>query len=194
MIDDPISSLSHIYIFNVAQLIKQYFINPKQKDFIQIFILTHSLYFFHELVNWRYTESNDANKKKLQKFFRIIKSGTSKIQEMKYSEIRNDYESYWDVVNNSSQENMPLVANAIRNIIEYFFGFIDKEDGIRSIFKKDRLKDNKYQAFNRYMNRESHSDLTNLSDYNEFDLDAFKEAFKGVFKEAGHEQHYHKYI
>ena len=40
VIDDPISSLSHIYVFNVAQLIKKTFFNNNYK---QIFILTHSL-------------------------------------------------------------------------------------------------------------------------------------------------------
>nr|WP_235595441.1 AAA family ATPase [Leptospira interrogans] len=45
IIDDPISSLSHIYVFNIGQLIKKYFTNPNS-DYEQIFILTHSLYFF----------------------------------------------------------------------------------------------------------------------------------------------------
>jgi len=45
VIDDPISSLSHNHIFNVAQLIGKHF----RKKFEQIFLITHSLYFFHEI-------------------------------------------------------------------------------------------------------------------------------------------------
>jgi wobble nucleotide-excising tRNase len=47
VIDDPISSLSHIYVFNIAQLIRKYFL--KYNTYHQVFILTHSLYFLHEL-------------------------------------------------------------------------------------------------------------------------------------------------
>ncbi len=46
VIDDPISSLSHTYIFNISMLIKKYFFNKNK----QVFVLTHSLYFFHELI------------------------------------------------------------------------------------------------------------------------------------------------
>lgn len=47
VIDDPISSLSHIYIFNIGQLIKSFFF--RHPRFKQVFVLTHSLYFFYEL-------------------------------------------------------------------------------------------------------------------------------------------------
>ena len=49
VIDDPISSLSNNYIFDMAQFIKFVFI--KSNDiFKQLFILTHNLYFFYELL------------------------------------------------------------------------------------------------------------------------------------------------
>ena len=49
VIDDPISSLSHIYIFNIGQMIKNDFF--KSKNYEQVFVLTHSLYFFYELTD-----------------------------------------------------------------------------------------------------------------------------------------------
>ena len=49
VIDDPISSLSHMYVFNVAQLIRKNFFGDN--GYKQIFILTHNLYFFHELLH-----------------------------------------------------------------------------------------------------------------------------------------------
>ena len=55
------------------------------------------------------------------------------------------------------------------------------------------FKDNvKYQAFYRYINRESHSDNTNIYDMKEFDYDSFQEAFHEVFNLAGYEEHYMK--
>lgn len=45
VIDDPISSLSHIYVFNIGTLIKSEFFGSS-KFYEQIFVLTHNLYFF----------------------------------------------------------------------------------------------------------------------------------------------------
>ena len=49
IIDDPISSLSHIHIFNIGRLIHNEFLRTDTYE--QVFILTHSLYFFYELTN-----------------------------------------------------------------------------------------------------------------------------------------------
>lgn len=70
VIDDPISSLSHIYVFNISQLIDNEFFNSKQpnsSNYEQVFILTHSLYFFNELIDWQDKKKNDRKKK--QKLF-----------------------------------------------------------------------------------------------------------------------------
>ena len=183
VIDDPISSLSHIYIFNISELIKSTFMREQDNNnMLQCFILTHSLYFFHEL----------ANKSKNNiKYFRIIKKENSEIKNMKKTDIRNDYESYWDIIKNSNES---LMANAMRNIIECFFGFVRKKNGIKKIFEIKKFKDNKYQSFKRYMNRYSHNDMVNINDYKDIDINMFKEAFELMFKEAGYEKHYSKYM
>ena len=184
VIDDPISSLSHMYVFNIAHLIRECFIEPKQSDFLQCFILTHSLYFFHELANKNYEGK--------QKLFYIKKTDTSQIEQIDYSTIQNEYDVYWNVVKDASQENIALVANAMRNIIEYFFGFIERLDDIKEIFKKDSFKGSNFQSFKRYIQRESHDDRTNINNYKEFDVGVFQKAFKQMFTEAGHKDHYDK--
>ena len=55
VIDDPISSLSNIYVFNVGSLIKTEFF-CSSKIYNQIFVLTHNLYFFYELAKAPYRE------------------------------------------------------------------------------------------------------------------------------------------
>ncbi|EAL6173724.1 hypothetical protein GHH57_08555, partial [Campylobacter jejuni] len=59
VIDDPISSLSFNYIYEIAQLIKHtFFENTLYK---QIFIFTHNLYFYHEffkIINKEDTKNN----------------------------------------------------------------------------------------------------------------------------------------
>lgn len=184
VIDDPISSLSHIYVFNIGRLIHNEFLGSNNYE--QIFVLTHSLYFFYEL-----TYINKDRREANQKLFRIYKNETgSFISEMKYEEIQNDYQSYWLIIKDDKQAPA-LIANCMRNIIDYFFNFIEKTD-FNNVFQRPRLKCNKFQAFNRFMNRESHSLGQNIFDIKEFDYNSFKEAFRLVFEESGYEEHYKK--
>lgn len=187
VIDDPISSLSHIYVFNVAELLKEHFIGKNAK-FLQCFVLTHNLYFFNELITQ--TKRNSGNRK----LFRISKNENSQISEMGSNEVQNDYQSYWLIIKNQDENNKFMVANAMRNIIEYFFGFMEKQQDLNNIFQKPELSTNDYRAFKRYINRESHSDLTNISDFKDFDLNKFQKAFKKVFEETGYKDHYKQMI
>lgn len=188
VIDDPISSLSHIHVFNVSCLLRERFID-KVKDkhpFEQVFILTHSLYFFYEVV-YRKKDKREAS----QKLFRMAKNSEgSYIEEMKYSEIRNDYEAYWSVINDPKTPPA-LFANCMRNILDYFFGFVGRLE-FNNIFNIEELKDVRYTAFNHYMNRESHYGPENISDYKEIDYDVFHEALKLVFVKTKFGEHYEK--
>lgn len=182
VIDDPISSLSHVYVFNVGHMIKTEIFNSMQFD--QVFVLTHSLYFFYEL-----TDTNHKRRKEWQKLFRLTKNSSgSRIAEMAYEEVQNDYQAYWGIVKDSQQPSA-LIANCMRNIVEYFFGFVERRD-FNNVFLRPSLQDNKYQAFYRFMNRESHSFGQNVFDYKEFDFSSFHEALKLVFEENGFSEHY----
>lgn len=186
VIDDPISSLSHIYVFNVGRLIHNEFLRTSKYD--QIFILTHSLYFFYELTN-----TNHKQREETQKLFRICKNTEgSYFVKMKYEEIQNDYQAYWHIVKDRSQAPA-LIANCMRNIMEYFFNFVEKQD-FAQIFDRKELQETRFLAFNRYMNRESHSKGQNIFDIKEFDYDNFRDAFKLVFEIEGYSEHYQKMI
>lgn len=186
VIDDPISSLSHIFVFNIGRLIHNEFLRTDKYN--QIFILTHSLYFFYELTN-----TNHEARKKTQKLFRICKNSEgSYFEEMHYEEIQNDYQAYWNIIKDKKQPPA-LIANCMRNIIEYFFNFVEKQD-FAQIFDRKELKENRFMAFNRYMNRESHSKGQNIFDFKEFNYDNFRDAFKMVFDTEGYSDHYNKMI
>lgn len=186
VIDDPISSLSHIYVFNVGRLIHNEFLRNEKYE--QVFLLTHSLYFFYEM-----TDTNKERRKEQQKLFRIRKNSTgSAILEMSYEEIQNDYHSYWFVIKDD-QQAPALIANCMRNIIEYFFNFVEKKD-LNNVFQKPAMQENRFQSFCRYINRESHSLGQNIFDIKEFNYADFKDAFALVFKENGYEEHYKKMI
>ena len=182
VIDDPISSLSHVFIFNVGRLIRSVFF--RNDRFCQVFLLTHSLYFFYEL-----TDIDHNRRKETQKLFRISKpSSGSVIQEMKYEEIQNDYQAYWSVVNDPNHPPA-LIANCMRNIVEYFFNFVRKKD-LNNVFQMPELQDTKYQAFYRYINRESHSLGQNIIDMKEFDYATFKEGLRLVFEKSEYLEHF----
>ena len=184
VIDDPISSLSHIYVFNIGRLIHNEFLRTKKYD--QLFILTHSLYFFYELTN-----TNHKDRKETQKLFRICKNiESSYFENMKYEDIQNDYQAYWHIIKDEKQAPA-LIANCMRNVMEYFFNFVEKQD-FAQVFQRPELQENRYMAFNRYMNRESHSKGQNIFDIKEFNYDRFREAFKKVFETEGYIDHYNK--
>lgn len=203
VIDDPISSLSHIYVFNIGRLIKNEFFGKKETKrdeatgekvnvwnykYEQVFILTHSLYFFYEI-----TETKHDERKETQKLFRLIKNNDgSRFQRMKYEEIQNDYQAYWFIIKDENQP-LALIANCMRNVIEYFFNFVEKKD-LNNFFRQEPLNTNRFQAFYRYINRESHSLGQNIFDFKEFNYNDFKDGFAELFKVAGYEEHYKKMI
>jgi wobble nucleotide-excising tRNase len=182
VIDDPISSLSHLYVFNIGQLIKKYFIN--NDIYKQVIVLTHSLYFFYEL-----THTNHQTRADTQHLFRVFKNTNgSSVITMKYEEIQNDYQSYWSII--KDQASPPaLIANCMRNIIEYFFNFVQKKD-FNNVFQKPALQTDKFTTFYRYMNRESHSLGQNIFDIKEFDHEVFKDGLRLIFEECGYSEHY----
>lgn len=200
VIDDPMSSLSSIYAYNIGRLIKNEFFficdehgqakNDKNGNTLhpyeQVFVLTHSLYFFYEL-----TDTAHKRRKKEQDFFRIQKNEKgSEIIPMKYEEIQNDYEAYWSIVKDQNQP-VALIANCMRNIIEYFFNFVEKTD-LSAYFARPELQVNRYQALYRYIDRESHSKGQNITDYKEFNYADMRDAFKELFVVTGYVDHYNK--
>ena len=73
----------------------------------------------------------------------------------------------------------------------FFFNFIEKQD-LNNTFQRPELKQNKFETFNRYINRESHSIGQNIFDIKEFNYNDFLEAFKLIFKLTNYEKHYLK--
>lgn len=182
VLDDPISSMSHIYVFNVGRLLRTRFFNGTMVS--QVFVLTHSLYFFYEL-----TDTNRDRREKAQSLFRVVKNAEgSSIVRMSYEEIQNDYHAYWQIINDRNS-HPAIVANCMRNVVEYFFGFVEKRD-FNNVFQKPELQKNKFQAFSRYMNRESHSLGQNVFDIKEFDYDSFRDGLRLVFEANGYSDHY----
>lgn len=188
MIDDPISSLSFNYIYDIAQLIKHTFF--KNTSYRQIFILTHNLYFYHEF----FKIINKEDKKNNISSFRIFKNQNNySCISVLDNEILNDYQAYWQILKDYKRQktHKAIIPITMRNILENFVGFVYIKKLI-DIINEYFASDIRYKAFYRYISRESHSDIENISDIKEIDINMFFEAFENFFKKLDHEEHYKK--
>lgn len=190
VIDDPVSSLSHNHLFNVAQLIKRHFLIKEDNNakVSQVFILTHNLYFFHELIRMVPLSKNAS-------LHRISKGKCSEIEKIQRQDIANEYESYWNIVRkfkDKHDEYRHIIPNIMRNILEYFFAFVGREKYDKYIEK--RLKETTTNAFIRFINRESHSDSVNIVDSKEIDTENILSDFEKIFEGTGHKEHYENYM
>ena len=74
-------------------------------------------------------------------------------------------------------------------VLDYYFGFVERLE-YHSLFELPELSEPRFAAFDRFMNRESHSIGENIIDIKEFDYNSFRDALRLVFKTKGHEKHF----
>lgn len=186
VIDDPISSLSHNYVYEVAAHI-YHRVLCSSVGFKQVVVLTHNLFFFHELLR-------NAPKSITRKYacFRVSKGAHSAIAKLGHEEIKNDYETYWQVLRDArgSKVHAAVLPNMMRNILEHYFGFIHKNDDLLNALAALEKDDLEFKPLYRYINRQSHGDAINVTDFGGWDADKMIEKFKGVFAKSGYPEHY----
>ncbi|MFA0252106.1 AAA family ATPase, partial [Vibrio sp. 10N.261.45.A4] len=186
VIDDPISSLSHNYIYDIASLIHHKVI---QAAFKQVFVLTHNLFFFHELLMLKSHKGCPSG----YKLYRVTKSKFSQIKDLKRDELQNDYQMYWQVIIDckSNPDYAHMLPNAMRNILEHYFNFIHKKEALKQALETLGESESEFKPLFRYINRGSHSDSINLIDFEGIDIDKYISKFQQVFEETGFEDHYY---
>ena len=194
VIDDPISSLSHDYIYEISSLIHHRLI--KKNENTKIVILTHNLFFFQELIKVAPTKKDVFDKK--YQLYRVIKDQYSDILTINRDEIKNEYEALWMVLKDVKQGKLnPIVLpNIMRNILEYYFSFSCKMEKLSE--ELDNLvsseTDINYKTFYRYINRGSHSDSINISNLGQISANKYLEMFEGIFKKTNDEKHFNKML
>lgn len=186
VIDDPISSLSHNYIYDIASMIHRRVLSPKER-FKQVFILTHNLFFFHEML--KHLKRSDEFS-----LFRITKAAHSVITPMLASDVQNDYQSFWQAIKDAQagRTSVTVIPNMMRNILEYYFTFVHRQDELQAALAALADEDADFKALYRYVNRESHADAVNLTDFGEIEPAHYVERFRQVFVKTGFEEHYAK--
>lgn len=189
VIDDPISSLSHNYIYEISSMIFNDLIMKEiAKKFI---ILTHSLFFFQELV---ITASSEKNIIKNWNFYRIVKGKYSQCHQLKRDDLLNEYQSLWQTLKDaqSGSVNSIILPNVMRNILEYYFSFSCKKGKLKEVLKSlaDSHAEPRYNSFYRFINRHSHSDGKNIQAIGKIEADVYLELFEHIFIDTGDRDHF----
>lgn len=197
VIDDPISSLSHNIVFEVSQIIRsELLLLKKQEKYSQLFILTHNLYLYYEIrgnidnIERKCNASKPEHEVKLYNTYKVKKEsdGGSMVLVSDRKEVLTDYDVYWSIIKECKSENgyKALLPNAMRNILEYYFGFIKDEDNLNNALAN--ITD---REFVRFIQRNSHSDKENFTfNIEEINVDNFLKSFEEIFKKTNQFKHY----
>lgn len=196
VIDDPISSLSQNYVYDIATMIHRELAKPENRPQLvkQVIVLTHNLFFFHELVH-QHTQ-NRANAHNRCGLLRVVKNAHSEVETLDPTKLLNDYDVWWHILKDAQARRVPtqVVPNAMRNILEQFFSFTtgspDFPEEVQQLTNVDTSS--KYAALNRFVNRGSHRDAINGPpiDWTEYDVPYLLGKFRAMFHAIGQEQHY----
>ncbi|MFC5524351.1 AAA family ATPase [Rhodanobacter ginsengisoli] len=197
VIDDPISSLSQNYIYDVATIIQHQLIKPLAglPKVRQVIVLTHNLFFFHELIYQLAGGSLEKAAAKCQ-LLRVQKNDYSAVVALDPLALMNDYDALWQVLRDARDNKAPVqvVPNTMRCILEQFFTFTAGTADLANALKCLALADhsNKFTPLERYLNRGSHKDGINGPpiDWSQYDIDYYMGKLRALLKAVGHENHY----
>ena len=117
VIDDPISSLDSNSIFIVSTLVKKLISDcfENKNGIKQIFVLTHNVYFYKEVV---YRGLRDNKKETKEKYFVLSKRNEiSSIKEYNKNPIETMYQSLWEELKDENINNKTC-CNTMRRILE----------------------------------------------------------------------------
>lgn len=197
VIDDPISSLSQNFVYDVATIIQHQLIKPPADEakVRQVIVLTHNLFFFHELVR-QLSGSKLANAWRKCQMLRVQKNDYSDVMPLDPASCMNDYDALWQVLRDARDNKAPaqVVPNAMRCILEQFFAFTTGVNKFEEALDRMAIKDpsHKFKALQRYLDRGSHNDGINGPpiDWSQYDVSYYLAKLRALLEESGHPYHY----
>lgn len=197
VIDDPISSLSQNFIYDVATIIQHQLIRPPDgvAKVRQVIVLTHNLFFFHELVH-QLAGRNLANAHRKCQMLRVRKNEHTAVVPLDPTAYMNDYDALWQILRDAKQNQtmIQVVPNTMRCILEQFFAFTAGVDDFDEALESLAIQDpsHKFKALHRYLDRGSHKDGINgpPMDWSQYDISYYLAKLRALLKAANHEHHY----
>lgn len=196
VIDDPISSLSQNYVYDIATMIHRELAKPDGRPQLvkQVIVLTHNLFFFHELIRQHKTSLPKAHNH--CGLLRVVKNPHSEVETLDPTKLLNDYDVWWQILRDAKDGKIPtqIVPNAMRNILEQFFTFTTGSSDFPVAVQQlaDADTSSKYAALDRFVDRGSHRDAINGPpiDWTEYDVPYLLGKFHAMFNAIGQEAHY----
>lgn len=124
----------------------------------------------------------DFTTKRIAVFYGINGAGKSAIGEVIHRNGNNQ-----DPVAHCS---VAMVANAMRGICERFFYFTRRQKDFKEGLKRIGQQDQRFSALARYLNRQSHANAENLTDFGDYDVNYYLDKFRMVFEQTQQMEHY----
>jgi wobble nucleotide-excising tRNase len=192
VIDDPISSMSHNYVYDIATIIYRELIAPPQEAIKvrQVIVMTHNLFFLHELLKQVKGELHKISRK--CDLFRVVKKKYTAVIPLDPNELINDYDAMWQILKDARDGNARamVVPNTMRCILEHFFWFTRRQKDFEEALEAACDEDGSFVPLSRYLNRGSHRGHINFMDYGQYDVSYYLDKLKAVFDNAGFLEHY----
>jgi wobble nucleotide-excising tRNase len=189
--DDPVSSLDSDVLFIVSSLIKRTLeeASAKNGSIKQVFVLTHNVYFFKEVV-FDTARSGNAPQKH-ETFWTVRKvNDVSSVHRHQSIPIKTSYELLWAPLREPNLADQSL-QNNMRRILEHYFrilGGVSFEDIVGKFEGEEKLV---CRSLLSWVHDGSHSiadDLFHTLD--ESAMQRYIVVFQGVFIRMGHANHY----
>lgn len=190
VIDDPISSLDSNSLFIVSTLVKKLISEcfENKNGIKQIFILTHNVYFYKEVV---YRGSRDNKKETKEKYFVLSKKNEiSSIKEYEKNPIETTYQLLWEELKDENI-NKNTCCNTMRRILEYYFNIIGSKDYEKAIDSFEGTDKIVCKSLISCINDNSHyiNEEFNIV-FDDDMVQKYKKVFKEIFNKLGHIEHY----
>lgn len=191
VLDDPISSLDSTVLYIVGAMVKDLWkkVRDGEGDVNQLFILTHNV-FFHKEASFdpRHSLGNNIN------FAVITKNdGVSEIRNYQQTNpISTSYELLWAEIRENDHISRVSIQNAMRRIIENYFGMLGNEKDDRLIQTFDTAEDQMIaRSLLYWINDGSHSipDDLHIDSYTDA-VPKYKRIFREIFEKSNHLAHY----
>ncbi|WP_245805880.1 ATP-binding protein [Bacillus alkalicellulosilyticus] len=189
VIDDPISSLDSNILFMVSNLINNLKkkVRSNDKNFKQLIILTHNVYFHKEI---SFNKGHGSQKLNDENFCILRKTdNTSQITNYEENPIKNSYELLWKELRENP--NSITTPNIMRRILENyfkFFGNVDVNEIVEGFPDEVKVVCNSLLSWANDGSHHVNDDL--FVDINQEQNKVYIEVFRSIFINSNHESHF----
>ena len=192
VIDDPICSLDSSILYVVSSMVRDLIDQAKKgiNNIDQIFVLTHNVYFHKEItfIDGRNQEDSKS------KFWVLKKKDEVSIctAHGRKNPIKTTYALLWSEVKEDSGASAVSLQNAMRRILENFFGTLGNTNSRAILDYFDTIEERSIcRSLFSWANDGSHSIPDDLEFSENTDApDKYRKVFKDIFYKTHNEYHY----